>query len=201
MEFEMKQQKYLYLILLFSILGLMFSCTAIKLIRSSKITEPTIKFVKHNVGKPTDKKVTINLDFDAHNPNKIGLKNIFVNYELFIENKRFMRGDNVELSLAPHGKTKIMVPVEIIYQDIFNVAGDLVTKILRRDKSIKVLAKITIFGEPTVYNEIEEGALFSFKYKTSKEIIVPIEYDKIKQAEAQVKNKIKTELEKFRKLF
>lgn len=200
-EFVMKNHLSVYTISIIVIFAVLSGCTAIRLIKSTKLSDPKIEFVQHKVGKPSGKKVIVDLELNAYNPNTIGLKNIFINYELYAENKRFLKGDNISLALSPKGDTKITVPVEIIYSDVLNAVGRVLAKTLLGTKNISILVKVTIFGEPTVYNEIEEGALFSFEYQFQKIIEVPIKDEKFKKAEKEIKIKAKIELDKFLKQF
>jgi hypothetical protein len=48
-----------------------------------------------------------------------------------------------------------------------------------------------ITGNPTVYNEIEEGALFRFSLKVSRTEEVPISEDSVDKAKRAVKNALK----------
>ena len=163
-------------------------CTAINLVRSTKIKEPEIKYVDHTMGDPDLKKVPFYLHFTAHNPNEIGLKNVFLEYELYAEGKRFLKGSNVAIVLAPKADTQIVVPAEVIYRDVFSAVGPVAERVLTGSKTLPVLAKVTIRGDPTIYNEIEEGALFYFTYGFSKTVEVPIPQDKVNEAKDKIKD-------------
>ncbi len=192
------QRLLILLLLSFSILT---SCTAIKLIQQTKIIDPKVDYVDAKVAKISDKKVVINLNFKAYNPNDIGLKNIFLHYELYYQEKRLLKGDNIELALSPKADTKIVVPVELIYFDIFRVADSVTKKLMSNAKTIPILVKVTVFGNPTVYSKTESGNLFSFETSFDQTIDVPIPRDQIKQAEFDAKKKLTHELNKLNKLF
>ena len=182
---------------LFTALMLASACTAVRLIQSTKIIKPEIKYDRYEVGNPTQKKTPVYLKFSAHNPNAIGLTNVFVSYELYAEKKRFLKGDNVALTLAPKGDTVIVVPAEIIYEDVVKVLGPLAETILRGKDTFPVEVAVKVFGTPTVYNEVEAGALFAFDFATTRSVEVPIPQDKIEHA----KDKALEELKKLKKLF
>ncbi len=191
----------LKLIFIVSLISFLASCTAIKLIQQTKIVDPQIDFIDYKVGKASDKKVVVNLNFNANNPNEIGITNLFINYELYYQKKRLLKGDNIKLSLSPKADTKIIIPVEFIYQDIFRVAESFAKKLFSSAKTIPILVKVTIFGDPTIYNNKESGNLFSFETSFDQTIDVPIPRDQIKQAEFDAKKKLKHELNKLNSFF
>jgi LEA14-like dessication related protein len=197
----LKFQTLSKLILLSLAAFLLTSCTAIRLVQSADIKDPTFKYIDNKVVKVRDNKTIVNLNFEANNPNEIGLKNIFISYELFTEGKRFLKGRNIKIHLPPNSTTKLVVPAEIVYKDVFRALGPVAEKILLKHKELPVLVKLKISGTPTVYNEIEEGAIFSFKLGMNKTIHVPIPHDKIDKAVNKAAKKAKKELDKLKKFF
>ena len=180
-----------------AVLLMVSGCTAVKLIQSAKIVKPEIKYLSHETGTPTLKSTPVYLKFSAHNPNEIGFKNVFASYELFTEKKRFLKGDNIALTLAPKGDTTIVIPAEIVYEDVARAIGPLAEKLLTGKDALDVDVAIKIYGTPTVYNKYEEGGLFSFEYETTQHLNVPIPHDKVDQA----KGRAKEELKKLKKIF
>ncbi len=102
------------------------------------------------------------------------MRNVFVDYELFFEGRRFLNGSSVELTLVPRGETKIRVPAEVVYGEILRVAGPAAAQVLMGGESLPVRVDGVVRGNPTVYNEAEEGALFHFSWKFSRTEKVPI---------------------------
>ncbi len=178
-------------LLLSFLVSTLAACTATHLILSTKLKKPEIKYVDYRAGQPTREHVTIMLHFNAHNPNTIGLTNVFVNYTLYAHGKKFLQGQDVALKLAPNGDTAIEVPATIVYADLARVIGPTARTILEGAKTLPVTADVTIYGKPTVYSEVEAGALFSFSYSTSKIIDVPIPQDKIRKEEERAKEKLR----------
>lgn len=197
----MKLRNLSKFILLSLVVGLLASCTAVRLIQSTKIKDPTFKYVDHVVGKIKDNKTIVNLNFEANNPNEIGLKNIYLSYELFTEGKRFLKGKNIKINLAPKKTTKIVVPAEIVYKDVFRALGPVAKKILLKHKTLPIKVKVTMTGKPTVYNDVEEGALFSFNLGVNKTVDVPIPHDEIDAAVNKAAKKAKKKLDKLKKYF
>lgn len=178
-------------ILMLLMAALFSGCTAMKLLESAKIKKPEVKYVNYRIGNPDLQKVPVYLNFNAHNPNEIGLKNVFVSYELYTEGNRFLKGDDIELSLAPNGDTRIEVSAEIIYKDVLIALGPVARKVWFGQKTLPVMAKVNIFGKPTVYNGAEEGGLFSFAYNTTQTVDIPIPQDQIEDAKNKAKDKLK----------
>jgi len=172
-------------------------CTAIKIIKSADLVKPTFEYVDHSLGDPTSQMVPIHLNFIAHNPNSIGLKNVFVSYELYSEGKSFLTGSDIPVFLVPNGDTDLVVTAEINYKDLFRAVGPLAKRILRGAKTVPVEAKVRVHGAPIVYNETEEGRLFSFSLSTTRVVDVPIPREKIREARGKVKKKLRN----FKKYF
>ena len=184
--------------LLFLPLLLIFtSCTAVRLIMSTDLHRPDFSYIRHEVGEPQLTYVRGSLQLNAYNPNTIGLKNVYVNYTLFIQEHRFASGKEIELKLAPGVDTPIIIPFEVKYVDAFKSVGSVAEKVIRRKKSFPMTIRVTIYGKPTIYNDIEEGGLFSFEFQYSKTIDVPIPHKDIDRAVDQAGDAVKKRLDKL----
>ena len=182
------------LVLFLGIATLVGGCTALDLLTKSRLQKPEFKYIKHTVAVPTLEDVIVNLEIDAYNPNAIGLKNIFLDYELGYEGKRVVSGQRIELQLAPQAHTTIPVPVKVVYKEIYNAVGPAVRDIIIGKNSLPLDITLKIYGNPTVYNDIQTGNLFSFSHTINQRVDVPIPKD-------QIKNKINENLDKLKKLF
>jgi hypothetical protein len=180
-----------------SILLVLSGCTALKLLTSTSLQKPEFKYVSYDMGKPELTKVMAKVNINAYNPNTIGLRNVYVSYELFTQGTRFLKGSDIELQLAPSEDTPIVIPAEIIYLDVFKAVGAVAEKVMRRNKSIPVTARIHIYGKPTIYNEVEAGDLFSFSYTKDITLDVPIPHDEIDKAVDKAADKVKKKLKKL----
>jgi hypothetical protein len=178
-------------LLLFMAALALSACTFFKLIRSSKLKQPTFAYVSYQVKEVDESKATIAFTVDSYNPNAIGLKNVTLGYELFSEGKRFLQGDGIQVELKPKDTTRIVVPAVIVYQEVFRAVGPAAEKILLNKKSMPVRIDAVMTGKPTVYNEMEEGSLFHFTLKLSRTVDVPLT-----GVEAQLKKTVKGFLKK-----
>lgn len=84
--------------LLFLALTTLSGSTFFKLVRSSKLKPPHFEYARCDLVKVNDRSALLQLTITAQNPNEIGLKNVFVDYELFTVGKPFLEGTNVPLS-------------------------------------------------------------------------------------------------------
>lgn len=161
--------------ILFSIIVLcLCNCTFFKLITSAKINAPTFTFDSYKVKDVNENRTTVDFILSSYNPNKIGLKNITISYELFAENKRFLKGNDIRIDLKPEDTTRIIIPAEINYRDVYDAVGVVSKKIMQNKKSIPVRIDAVIAGDPTVYDKTEAGSLFNATLKLSKTVDVPI---------------------------
>jgi hypothetical protein len=155
-------------------LALLGGCTAVSLIQSTKIAKPDVKYSGYKLASANAKHAVVNISLTANNPNPIGLKNIFVSYELSTHGKSFLKGSDIELAFAPNGETAITIPADIIYANIFKAAGPVAARLLLGAKEIPITANVVVYGKPTVYSEVEQGALFSFSVNVKATFPVPI---------------------------
>jgi hypothetical protein len=162
-------------------------CTFYKLMHSTKIENPSFEFLRCDVKKATEKYVNIECHILAQNPNPIGLKNIYVSYELFVEDRRLMNGRDIYVELAPKGETELKIPASISYNDLLHALEPVLGRILFNQKTIPITIKTRIYGQPTLYNDVEEGSLFSFERRLSKTIDVPMPEDDINRLKDSIR--------------
>lgn len=152
----------------------MGGCTFFKLVRSSKLKAPAFEYVRCDLKSLSERSASLDITVSAQNPNAIGLRNVYVDYELFTEGKRFLHGSQLAVDLAPQGRTELHVPAEVVYSEVVKVLGPVAAKVLLDRKTLPVRIDAVVHGKPTVYNEVEEGALFQFSWKFSRTEEVPI---------------------------
>jgi hypothetical protein len=128
----------------------------------------------------------------AYNPNPVGLKNIVISYELFYEGKRFLSGQDMPIDLVPKDTVMLTLPANVVYREIIAVGGPLAERVLLNGKTLPIRMDAVMKGNPTLYNEIEEGGLFSFSLSISRTVDIPIE-----SAVNKAKNSIRRNLKKL----
>ncbi|MDC0255201.1 LEA type 2 family protein [Bacteriovoracales bacterium] len=181
--------KLSYLKMLF--FSLIISSCGYFLVLTTDIESPKVKYIDHKIKKLTKDDVQVDVNLLAHNPNPIGLKNVFVNYELYMEGKKFFKGENISLALAPKKETKIKLPVKIMYKGIFKSLGPIYKKLVGKAKSLPVEIRAHVYGKPTVYNKYHGGKLFSFNHNEKKIIQIPIPREKMQKKFDKAKDKLK----------
>ena len=148
-------------------------CTFTKL-ATTRFEKPTFTYKGADLVEASQNRTIINLLFTAHNPNEAGLKNITCSYELFVEGKRFMTGNDIPLTLNPKGDTEIRVPATIAYADLFPVLGSVVRLILSGRKNIPVTIDAVFSGRPALYGEAGKEEQVSFETRLTKTTDIPL---------------------------
>lgn len=87
--------------------------------------------------------------------------------------------------------TRIVIPASVVYREILEVAGPAAQGLLRNRKSIPVHVDTVLSGNPTLYNDVEEGALFQFSLKVSRTVDAPIPKDAEDKAKKAVRGALK----------
>jgi hypothetical protein len=149
-------------------------CAFFRILSGSDLKKPSFAYARYEMTGMDETRSDLRLHLKAKNPNAIGLRNVFISYELFSEGKRFLRGDSIAVELIPNGETPLQVPVQVIYLDVLRAAGPAAEKILAGAKTLPVTVVATLTGRPTVYNESESGSLFAFTVDLSHTFDVPI---------------------------
>lgn len=160
---------------------LLLGCNPVNTLQSTKIKNPEVKYVNYQLGDANLKRITARLNFSAHNPNDIGLKNLFMNYELYIKDKHFLTGKDIELALIANADSNIAIPIEIAYADVLNVLGAAAEHIWT-GKNLPVTAKVHIHGKPSVSNRIiDEYLITPIDVVTTQSIDIPIPHNVTQQ--------------------
>jgi LEA14-like dessication related protein len=149
-------------------------CTFLKLVRAEKLENPTFRYVSSTTTRVTPHQANVNVVLSAYNPNSIGLKNVTLSYELFFASTRFLKGRDISIALKPKAATRITVPVEIVFKDVWRIAGPASKQLFSAKKSIPIRVDASIVGKPTVYNSLRQGSFFHFTVKVSRMVEVPL---------------------------
>ncbi|MHC1741994.1 MAG: LEA type 2 family protein [Syntrophobacteraceae bacterium] len=172
------------LLLLLSVL--IPSCTFYKLVGSAKLKTPDFKVLGCEVKKITSRKANVDFIISAYNPNPIGLKNIYVNYEISFEGQKLVKGLNASIELSPNSDNTLVVPAEIELDNLARALGPLLERILTNQKTIPLTINAVFHGKPTVYNDFEQGSLFSFEKRITKTIEIALPKDEMDKAKKQM---------------
>jgi hypothetical protein len=155
------------------ILALM-GCAYTKLM-TTRFENPTFTYTGSELVEATQGKVIVNFLFSAHNPNKAGLKNVICSYELFVEEHKFLTGNDIPLALDPNGDTVFKVPATIVYADLSPVLGSVVRRILSGQKTIPITIDALFSGKPAIYSEAGKETPISFERRLVKTTDIPLQ--------------------------
>jgi hypothetical protein len=172
----MGKKKFSYSIFLTIILAFIFAlsgCTYIKLI-TTRPEKPTFTYRGAELVESSQNSVLVNFLFTAHNPNEAGLKNITCSYELLVEEKKFLTGNDIPLTLNPKGDTDIKVPATIAYNDLFPVLGSVLRRILAGQKKIPITINALFSGNPAILNEAGKEKPISFEWRLIRTADIPL---------------------------
>jgi len=170
--------KYLYnyniipLVILALLLALP-GCTFTKLM-TARFEKPTFTYRGAELVETSQSGMIVNFLFTAHNPNEAGLKNITCSYQLFVEGKKFMTGNDLPLELNPKGDTEIRVPATIAYADLFPVLGSVVRLILSGQKTIPITIDAVFSGKPAIYSKAGKEEPISFETRLTRTADIPL---------------------------
>lgn len=173
------------------LLLLLTSCTAYRLIESKQLKTPDFALVGCRVTSLTERHAMLELTVSAYNPNPIGLKNLFVDYELSSSGKRLMRGRDVRFELPPNSDATILVPAEIRFHELVELLAPLLDAILSRQVSIPITLDAVFSGTPTVYDDHQAGVLFSFEKRLTRTLDIPLPEEEIDRVRRQLLKEIR----------
>jgi LEA14-like dessication related protein len=114
---------------------------SIFLIGCVDIQQPTVTFTGQNVINIDIQKVQMELYLDIANPNTLGIEDAFYEYALSINKKRFLSQEKIPLSIPANQVTKVIIPVDLYYERIFDAAGDMIALISRGQRNLPYTLK------------------------------------------------------------
>ena len=167
------------------------ACTFFRLLHGSTLKPPNFAYVACRLLSANERQADLEFTLSSYNPNAIGLKNVTVSYELFTEGRKFLQGRDIQLEIKPRDSTRILVPAEVVYLDVFRALGPVAEKVLANKKTIPVRIDAVISGKPTLYNEAEEGSLFSFSLQLSRTEEVPLPREQIEKGKDALQRALK----------
>lgn len=172
----MKRKKFSYVTICVIILALMLAlpgCLFTKLM-TTRFENPTFSFRGFELVEASQNRAIVNFLFTAHNPNHAGLKNVTCSYDLFVEGRKFLTGNDIPLTLNPKGDTEITVPATIVYTDLFPALQSVVLLLLSRQKSIPIEIEAVFSGKPAIYGKAGKEESVFFDVKLNKTVDVPL---------------------------
>lgn len=170
---------------------LLAACAFMRIVKGAKLKAPAFAFVECRLTGANENQANLEIVLKAYNPNTVGLRNVTVAYELFHKADRFVHGGDIALELKPKDTTVILVPAIVVYREVIKAAGPAAQGLLLNHKSIPVRVDALLAGNPTVYNEVEEGSLFQFSLKTSRTQDIPIPESLYRDAGKAARNALK----------
>jgi hypothetical protein len=159
--------------------ALLFPGCAFLQLASQKLEPPDVAYDRAEVLRVAMSKADVNFHTTIRNPNAVGLQNVRVSYQLFHEDKPFLKGDDILINLAPRAKSALVVPTEIVYIDVYAASARAVKRVLAGDKSIPVRIDLVISGNPTLYDSTRTGSLFPFTVSLSRTENIPLPQEQI----------------------
>ena len=156
-----------------AVLFVLPGCAYIKLM-TTRLEKPTFTYTGAELVEASQSNAIVKFLFTAYNPNEAGLKNITCSYELFVEGKKFLTGQDIPLSLNPKGNTEITVPATIPYADLRPVLGSILRRILSGQKTIPITIEAVFFGKPALYGETGRELPISFEMRFNKTADIPL---------------------------
>ena len=139
-----------------------------------RLEKPTFTYRGSELVETSQSGAIVNFLFTAHNPNEGALKNIACSYELFVEEKKFLTGNDIPFALDPKGDTEIKVTTTIAYTDLFPVLGSVLRRILSGQKTIPITINAVFSGKPAIYGEAGKEKPVSFEMRFIKIADIPL---------------------------
>jgi hypothetical protein len=146
---------------------------------NQKLKPPTVAYDRTEVVAVAARAANVNFHVNVNNPNAVGLQNVRISYQLFHDEKPFLKGNDILIDLAPRKDSPLGVPAEIVYADVFATSMTVVEKVLKGAKTLPVRVDLVISGNPTLYDSTRAGSLFPFTVHLSRTEDVPIPQEQI----------------------
>ncbi len=158
------------LIILFLCSLNLLSCSTAQLNQYTTVKQPVIKFKKYQVISVNDKKIKLDILFEANNPNDIAIDSFYLNYELYVDKQSFIKGQRVKLKLIPKGNSIITLPIDIEYKNLLSSISSIANRIVKGKQSIPMSADIEIVGKFKVLEFVKHD----YRYQKNIDMTIPL---------------------------
>jgi len=173
-------KKYLSLLLLLGVLVLS-GC--------EELEKPKLTYQSTNIKNISFEKVDFDVVFDLENINPVAITAITTDYEIQLNNRRFVSGKKALNDVPGRGKTQLVLPVTLLYADLFNGVANLVTAVGQGQKTIPYQVKGTLAAK--VVGLID----FTVPIDQTAEVPLPeIPKEKLEQQLQQQLNQLKNQI-------
>jgi hypothetical protein len=162
----------------FAVLILILTGCTFARLATTRFEKPEFTYTGSELLESSRNTARVNFLFSVHNPNMAGVRNAFVSYELYVEEKMFLTGSDIPFELVPNGDTTIAIPATIDYRDLTPVLGSVVERILAGKKSIPVTINAVFYGRPAVFSEDGKEDTVSFEKRLTKTAEIPLVKEK-----------------------
>jgi hypothetical protein len=112
--------------------------------------------------------------FTAHNPNDAGLRNVVCSYDLSVEGKKFLSGQEIALSLARRSDSEVRVPATVAFTDLNAAAGVLLRRLAAGKKTITLSIDTVFSGRPALLTTAEGDKELLFELHQTKTFELPL---------------------------
>ena len=148
-------------------------CLAAKLM-TTRFEKPTFTYKGAELVEASQSRAVVNFLFFARNPNEAGLKDATCSYELFVEGKKFLKGNDLPVALNPKGDTEITDPAVIDYADLCPVMKSIARRIRSGRKTIPRTIDAVFSGKPAIYSEEGKDKPIFFEMRLVKTADIPL---------------------------
>jgi LEA14-like dessication related protein len=155
------------------------------------LEKPTFTYLSFELVEVSQGQAMVNFVFSAHNPNDVGLKNMLVSYELFVEGKYFLKGNDIHLELPPKSDIEIKVPAVIMYADLLPVLGSVAERIVSGQKTIPLTVNAVFSKKPVTDGEAGDKRSLSFDMNMTKTVDLPLPQERINKRLNQLRDTLK----------
>jgi hypothetical protein len=163
---------------------------------SQKLKPPAVAYDHTEMVAVAPRAANVNFHVNVKNPNAVGLQNVRISYQLFHDDKPFLKGNDLLIDLAPSATSPLGVPAEIVYADVFATSLEMAKKVLAGEKAIPVRIDLVVSGNPTLYDSTRTGSLFPFTVHLSRTEDVPVPQEAIDRLKKQAADKALQQLRK-----
>jgi len=108
------------------------------------LEKPKLTYQSTNIKNISFEKIDFDVVFDLENINPVAINAITTDYEIYLNNRRFVGGKKALEEVPGRGKTQVVLPVTLFYADLFNGVANLVTAVGQGQKTIPYQVKGTL---------------------------------------------------------
>ena len=167
---------------LFIYIYLGLSLNACQVLPEMVLKQPTFNYSNYKVREVTKDYAIIDTYYQVDNPNPFEIDGLKLDYELFLEQKAFLAGNNIALQQIKSGQSELVIPVQVAFDRLLPVAKGVGLQLMQKNPQLNVDVAMTIHGVASIPARFGYSLSKNVKHDKTFTALVPIPKQQLQES-------------------